>query len=84
MDSSCRPVVVDDMLMSDVMSIASAATQLSQMQLGNQIATRVAVKAQDAAKAEGQAAIALLQGALEIQQQAVARASQGGRLDVLA
>jgi|GEM_PF-5399677 hypothetical protein len=70
--------------MSDVSSMAAAFTQISSMKLGNEIATRVAVKAQDAAKAQGQAAISLLQGALEIQQQAVARARQGGGLDVTA
>jgi len=44
-------------------SITSASLGLSQAQLAQQVSTRVAVKTLDAARAQGDAAIALLQAA---------------------
>lgn len=83
--SSTPLLLADVTVMSDTGNITAAgASQLSQAQLGNQIATRVAVKANDAAKAQGQAVLSLLQGAMEIQQQAIAQARQGKGLDVIA
>jgi len=41
-------------------------TQLDSMQLGEKIATRVAVKAIDAAKMQGEAVLSLLEGAAEV------------------
>lgn len=74
--------LTDTNIMSDISSIASAGTALSNAQLGNEVATRVAVKAQNVAKQQGQAMLSLLEGAMEIQQQSNASVSSGGKLDV--
>lgn len=60
--------------MSDVTSIASYATALSQAQLGQQVSTAVLKKSLDATKQQGQAAIALLEAAAQ-----VARPSEPGK-----
>lgn len=70
--------------MSDISSIAAAGTALSSAQLGNEIATKVAVKAQDISKQQGQAALSLLESAMEVQQQSIARANAGKGLDITA
>jgi hypothetical protein len=48
------------------MNIAAAATELSQVQLQNNVAVTVARKTLDAQKAQGDAAIQLLQAAAQV------------------
>ncbi len=65
---------------------ASGASSLSQAQLAQEVGMRVAAKTLDAARAQGDAAISLLQAAAEIQQQTVPSADphMGTQLDVKA
>lgn len=70
--------------MSDISSIVAAGTALSSAQLGNEVATKVAVKARDISKQQGQAVISLLESAMEVQQQSIARANAGHGLDLTA
>lgn len=58
------------------------ATILSNAQLGQEIGIALAVKAQNVAKDQGQAALALLEQAAQIQQQTSLEAHLGKRLDV--
>jgi hypothetical protein len=53
----------------DPTSLAAYATGLKQAQLGEQVAMRVAKKGLDAAKQQGEAAMALLQAAADVAQQ---------------
>lgn len=50
----------------DVNAIAAHATQLSQAQLHQEVSVKVARKAMDAAEAQGQAAIDLIQAAAQV------------------
>jgi ferric-dicitrate binding protein FerR (iron transport regulator) len=64
---------------------AGALSNLSQQNTASEISIRVAKKALDAAKAEGDAAISLLQSAVKVQNQERSyAASPGGSLDVTA
>ena len=65
---------------------ASSASALSQAQLAQEVSTRVAVKSLDAAKAQGEAAISLLQAAASVQDQAFANLEphKGQHVDVMA
>jgi ferric-dicitrate binding protein FerR (iron transport regulator) len=63
----------------------AALSNLSQQNTASEISIRVAKKALDASKAEGDAAISLLQSAVKIQNQERSyAASPGGSLDVTA
>lgn len=55
-------------------SVSNAAPSLSQAQLGNEIATSVMKKTLDASKAQGEAAIKLLDSAVQVQEASVRRA----------
>lgn len=67
---------------------ASSISAFQQATLRNEVQTRVARKAQDVAKQQGQAAISLLEGAAQLQQQQVQTFSvephKGHALDLLA
>lgn len=65
----------------DPTSLAAFATEQSHSQLKQSVAIKVARTAMDAAKAEGQAAISLLQAAAEVAQRSV-EPGKGGALDV--
>ena len=71
--------------MSGIPSVSSASA-LSQAQLAQEVSTRVAVKSLDAAKAQGEAAISLLQAAAAVQDQAFANLEphKGQHIDVMA
>ncbi len=60
---------------------ALVQTQLAALQTRDQISTKVAVKAMDAQRAQGDAAIALLESAVQTAESVNARP---GRLDVMA
>ncbi len=70
--------------MSSITSVTSSG--LAQAQLAQQVGIKVAAKALDAAKAQGDAAISLLQAAAESQQQALGNLEpyKGQALDVTA
>ncbi|MEM7680585.1 MAG: YjfB family protein [Planctomycetota bacterium] len=69
-------------------SIASAATSLSQAQLGSQVSTTVARKALDVAERQGASAVSLIENAAVTQKAMVAKGSldpfKGQLLDVTA
>ena len=64
----------------------TAATGMAQAQLAQEVGMRVAVKTLDAAKAQGDAAISLLQAAASLQDQAFANLEphKGQHIDVTA
>ncbi len=64
------------------MDIAATATALSQVQLQNNVAVAVARKAMDAQKAQGDAAIQLLQAAAQAASPGASPDGIGTRLDV--
>ncbi len=66
--------------------ISSATSGLEQAQLAHQVAVKVAGKAMDAARAQGDAAISLLEAAAEVQEQALSglEPGKGQVLDVTA
>lgn len=55
---------------------AAAASDIQQANIASQIATKVAVKAQDVQKAQGEAVVALLESAVENGKQSIAQAEQ--------
>ena len=64
---------------------AAALSQISQSATASEIQIRVAKKALDATKAQGDAAVALIQSAAKVQNQGRSyAASPGGSLDVTA
>ena len=64
---------------------AASLTALTQSATASEISMRVAKKAMDATKAEGQAAISLLESAVQFQKQERTNATgPGGSLDVMA
>lgn len=66
----------------DIPSIA-AVSAFQQGQLAQQVSVAVAKKSLDAAKAQGQAAISLLQAAVEVQQKTLpTEPGKGARVDV--
>ncbi len=54
----------------------------AQAQLGQQVSIAVAQKVQDAAKAQGQAVISLLEGAAAVAQQGPTEPGKGGLIDI--
>jgi len=64
----------------------AAASSLAQAQLAQQVGIKVAVKSLDASRAQGDAAISLLQAAADFQQQALGNLEphKGQALDVTA
>lgn len=60
---------------------AASASAIQQANIESQIATKVAVKAQDAQKAEGEAVIALLESAAASAEQSRVE-GRGGTIDV--
>lgn len=72
--------------MSSCSSCTSAASSLSQAQLAQEVSMKVASKTLDAARAQGDAAISLLQAAADVQKQSVASLEphKGQSLDVTA
>lgn len=68
------------------MSAAGPASSISShagAQLGQQISLSVANKVQNAAKAQGDAVISLLQAAAQVAQQGLATPGKGQNIDVL-
>ena len=74
--------------MASVQGIAAFASNLSSLQVQQQVGTAVARKSLDAMQAQGQAAVSLLEKAASLQDQMVAAASPlphiGKTLDVFA
>ena len=68
------------------MSISAAqASSLSQVQTQYDVAMKVAKKSQDVTKQQGEAAVSLLESAVQVQKQAMAKfTGVGGTLDVTA
>ena len=64
-------------------AIGSASGGNAQAQLSQQVSVAVAGKAQDAAKAQGEAAVSLLQDAAAVSKQGVVESGKGSTLDVL-
>lgn len=65
------------------MDIAALATDMKQMELANQVGVAVARKGMDAAKQAGEAAIALIQSAAELQAASTADVDgRGAAVDV--
>jgi putative motility protein YjfB-like len=62
----------------------AAASGLAQAQLAQQVSVKIAAKTLDAAKAQGEAAVSLLQAAAQLQDQALAglEPGKGQALDV--
>lgn len=54
--------------MSDVSSIAASATAMQHAQLKDQVSLKVMKKSMDAAEAQGEAAVALIQAAAQVAQ----------------
>ena len=67
-------------------SIPAASSILAQAQLAQQVSVKVAAKTLDAAKAQGDAAVSLLQAAAQVQEQALSSLEphKGQTLDVTA
>ena len=66
-----------------VNGLASAATSHANAQLSNQVGIVVASKVQDAAKAQGQAIVELMQGAAEIASNGSNPSGKGQVIDVV-
>jgi hypothetical protein len=64
--------------------IASAATQMSQLQVANQVQTSVLDKSLDVAEAQGAAMNQMLQSSESVAPDVAADASLGNRVDVFA
>jgi hypothetical protein len=62
---------------------AASMSAISAARIDSQISTRVAVKAMDVVKEQGQAAVALIQAAADVQQ-STSSGSDGHSLDVTA
>ncbi len=81
---NARGVMADTTGMSSISSAASSG--LAQAQLAQQVGVKIAAKTLDAAKAQGDAAISLLQAAAAIQDQSLSglEPHKGQTLDVTA
>ena len=71
--------------MSSAIPSIAAVSGFQQAQLASQVSTAVARKSLDAAKAQGEAAISMIQAAAEVQQHALAKVpGKGACIDVCA